>query len=98
MIPEGGASSIQNLRDPGGRAFFYAQKGLESELSPFLGIKKPAELRAAGFWIDAEKEGFEPPVPLGTPVFKTGAIDHSATSPAQKYTFCPIRKKQSSFF
>ena len=29
----------------------------------------------------AEREGFEPPVPLGTSVFKTGAIDHSATSP-----------------
>ena len=26
----------------------------------------------------AEEEGFEPPVPLGTPVFKTGAFDHSA--------------------
>ena len=24
-------------------------------------------------------EGFEPPVPCGTPVFKTGAFDHSAT-------------------
>ena len=24
---------------------------------------------------DAEAEGFEPPVPCGTPVFKTGAID-----------------------
>ncbi len=26
-------------------------------------------------------EGFEPPVPCGTPVFKTGAFDHSATRP-----------------
>ena len=25
--------------------------------------------------VDAEAEGFEPPVPCGTPVFKTGAID-----------------------
>jgi hypothetical protein len=25
--------------------------------------------------LDAEAEGFEPPVPCGTPVFKTGAID-----------------------
>ena len=40
-----------------------------------------------GFPVDAEKEGFEPPVPLGTTVFKTVAIDHSATSPAQKYIF-----------
>ncbi len=29
----------------------------------------------------AEREGFEPPVPRGTTVFKTAAIDHSAISP-----------------
>ncbi len=29
----------------------------------------------------AEREGFEPPVPLGTPVFKTGVIDHSTIFP-----------------
>ena len=29
----------------------------------------------------AEREGFEPPVPLGTPVFKTVVIDHSTISP-----------------
>ena len=29
----------------------------------------------------AEREGFEPPVPLSTTVFKTVAIDHSAISP-----------------
>lgn len=27
----------------------------------------------------AEEEGFEPPEPLGSTVFKTAAIDHSAT-------------------
>ena len=31
--------------------------------------------------LSAEREGFEPPVPLGTTVFKTAAFDHSATSP-----------------
>ncbi len=30
------------------------------------------------FWV-AEEEGFEPPVPRGTLVFKTSAFDHSAT-------------------
>ncbi len=36
----------------------------------------------------AEREGFEPPVPLGTPVFKTGVIDHSTISPKRiKRTF-----------
>ena len=29
----------------------------------------------------AEREGFEPPVPCGTTVFKTAALGHSATSP-----------------
>lgn len=29
----------------------------------------------------AEREGFEPPVPHSTTVFKTAAIDHSAISP-----------------
>ena len=32
----------------------------------------------------AEKEGFEPPEPYGSTVFKTAAIDHSAISPLQK--------------
>lgn len=35
----------------------------------------------------AEKEGFEPPVPYGTTVFKTAALDRSAISPARKYYF-----------
>ena len=29
----------------------------------------------------AEREGFEPPVPFGTPDFESGTFDHSATSP-----------------
>ena len=33
---------------------------------------KKTDARCVGF---AEAEGFEPPVPCGTPVFKTGAID-----------------------
>ena len=31
--------------------------------------------------IIAERQGFEPRVPHSTTVFKTAAIDHSATSP-----------------
>ena len=30
----------------------------------------------------AEGEGFEPPVPCGTPVFKTGSFNHSDTPPS----------------
>jgi hypothetical protein len=33
------------------------------------------------FYLKAEREGFEPPVPLGTTVFKTVVIDHSTISP-----------------
>ena len=33
--------------------------------------------------LSAEKEGFEPPEPFGSTVFKTAAIDHSAISPLQ---------------
>ena len=33
----------------------------------------------------AESEGFEPPVPLSTTVFKTAAIYHSAISPKLLY-------------
>ena len=32
----------------------------------------------------AEREGFEPQEPLGSTVFKTAAIDHSAISPGAK--------------
>ncbi len=31
--------------------------------------------------LEAEREGFEPPVPLSTTVFKTAVIDHSTISP-----------------
>ena len=36
---------------------------------------------AAMPFLFAEEEGFEPPVPCGTTVFKTAAIDHSAIPP-----------------
>ncbi len=32
----------------------------------------------------AEREGFEPPEPFGSPHFECGALDHSATSPAHE--------------
>ena len=41
----------------------------------------------------AEGEGFEPPRPCGPPVFKTGAINHSAIPPdaqAQKHVYYTI--------
>ena len=35
----------------------------------------------------AEGEGFEPPKPFGSAVFKTAAIDHSANPPKRGPTF-----------
>lgn len=40
----------------------------------------------------AEREGFEPPVPLGTVVFKTTVIDHSTISPLPEMTRCVVLK------
>jgi hypothetical protein len=48
---------------------------------PGQGAKKPGHF-VAGLSL-AEREGFEPPLPCGKAVFKTAAIDHSATSPEQ---------------
>ena len=36
---------------------------------------------------EAEKEGFEPPEPCGSTVFKTAAIDRSAISPGAKVNY-----------
>ena len=45
--------------------------------------------------IEAERQGFEPRVPRGTTVFKTAAIDHSATSPKLLYQKCfPLKAVQ----
>ena len=38
----------------------------------------------------AEREGFEPPVPYGTPDFESGTFDHSATSPITIVCECDI--------
>ena len=45
----------------------------------------------------AEREGFEPPVPLSTTVFKTAAIDHSAISPKLLYQKCFFSKAMQRY-
>ena len=45
-----------------------------------IGIKKEPVENINEFLL-AEREGFEPPVPLSTAVFKTAVIDHSTISP-----------------
>ena len=44
-----------------------------------LKLKKALQISVAPF--SAESEGFEPPDPLRSTVFKTAAFDHSANSP-----------------
>src|SRR5450830_1167168 len=39
----------------------------------------------------AEEEGFEPPEPFGSTVFKTAALNHSATPPRIVRSGCPRR-------
>jgi hypothetical protein len=51
--------------DSNARHLVLETSALPTELHPYL----------------AEREGFEPPVPHSTTVFKTAAIDHSAISP-----------------
>ena len=46
------------------------------------------EIAASKLLFSAERQGFEPRVPRGTTVFKTAAIDHSATSPKLPYQKC----------
>ena len=45
----------------------------------------------------AEREGFEPPVPLGTVVFKTTVIDHSTISPSSALIVSKAGAKVTSF-
>ena len=46
--------------------------------------------------LNAEEEGFEPPGPCGTTVFKTAAFDHSAIPPGAKLVKkCNLKTKKT---
>ena len=62
--------------------FFYANKSARKML--FIEHKKKPKCKHLTFLHLAESEGFEPPEPRSSTVFKTAAIDHSANSPPQK--------------
>ena len=62
--------------DPKGR--FHKAKRLKERENPDRIHKKS---NPCGLLFLAEREGFEPPVPLSTVVFKTTVIDHSTISP-----------------
>ena len=52
----------------------------------FLGVKSGVHFTICWFSaFIAERQGFEPRVPRSTTVFKTAAIDHSATSPNSSF-------------
>ena len=58
---------------------------------------KPSQAQSISWFTETEKkqterEGFEPPDPFGSPVFKTGAIGHSATSPTPPTTISGRRR------
>ena len=55
------------------------------DFSVRLKSKKPAEISRL---LRAEREGFEPPVPRSTAVFKTAVIDHSTISPSGSFRVC----------
>ena len=67
--------------------------------------RRSSKLDAYFYFFFAEREGFEPPVPRSTTVFKTAAIDHSAISPMEfppksdaKIVYFFIKKKISTIF
>ena len=60
--------------------------------------KKATQRVALLFCPLAEREGFEPPEPRSSTVFKTAAIDHSAIFPMQMYNLNSIYPKISISF
>ena len=72
--------SIWVLSTYSGRTMMYKKKyrnSLNLRYLRFSLISSELSFRV----LYAEREGFEPPVPLGTAVFKTAVIDHSTISP-----------------
>ena len=53
------------------------------EQAPVRACTKKAQRFALSFKLFAEREGFEPPEPRSSTVFKTAVIDHSTTSPSR---------------
>ena len=72
--------------------FTLSRKSLQQRGPRQLCTKK-AQRKALSFNLFAEREGFEPPDPLRSTVFKTAAFDHSAISPKSNFI-----SPASSFF
>ena len=54
---------------------------LTQKMEDYQKHKKQKSYKSFDLQDFAEREGFEPPEPLSSTVFKTAAIDHSAISP-----------------
>ena len=86
------------MSNPFGLLILCGERGIRNRQSRFHTAKRLKELPTGGetpclcktrkeqplriALFVAEREGFEPPVPLGTVVFKTTVIDHSTISPS----------------
>ena len=76
-----GGAALNKLKLKGLRPFgLFPCKALQERGSRRPCTKK-AQRKALSFNLFAEREGFEPPDPLRSTVFKTAAFDHSAISP-----------------
>ena len=73
--------------DPKGR--FHKAKRLKERENPDRIHKKS---NPCGLLFLAEREGFEPPVPLSTVVFKTTVIDHSTISPVLRFSWKRVQR------
>ena len=105
------SSATQNEEVAGATLFFDLCTFPFNKLMSMCLYTKNEPYRTRSSFCVAEREGFEPPEPLSSTVFKTAAIDHSAISPRNrlqkycfffKYTnflqkFLPICEKYSNF-
>ena len=79
--------------------FLFGTSLAQASLARSVPNKKPRCLRIRILSICAEEEGFEPPVPCGTTVFKTAAFDHSAIPPGAKLVKkCKVKVQSVKIF
>ena len=92
-------SATQNEEVAGATLFFDLCIFPFNKLMSMCLYTKNEPYRTRSSFCVAEREGFEPPEPLSSTVFKTAAIDHSAISPFGKtQSFPEIGCKSTAFF
>ena len=99
-----GGAVLNKLKLKGLAAFWaFPVQGLTGAGLPTALHEKKAQRKALSFNLFAEREGFEPPDPLRSTVFKTAAFDHSAISPMSNFisptpVFCEVERKGKDNF